>query len=61
MTKQWVSVELCNKDAESFKSYLKEHGIYFEPSSCGTYVHIEVFATSEQISAANNFLDNLAG
>lgn len=56
-----VSVELNFKDAESFKSYLKEHEIYFEPSSCGTYVHIEVFANSEQISEANNFLDNLAG
>ena len=56
-----VSVELSYEDYKSFRSYLKKHEIDFVTSGCEAGVHIEVFATSEQISAANNFLDNLAG
>lgn len=59
MTKQWVNVELTYNDYKLFRAYLKDHNIYFETFGCTVGVHVEVLATSEEIDAANSFLDTL--
>lgn len=57
--KQWYNVELSKEDAEKLKAYLKDNGIYFEPSSCYNLIHFEVKADEEELDKVNAFLSTL--
>lgn len=43
--------------AELFKSYLREHNIYFEPSELGDSVHFSCKMTEEELNQANKWIE----
>ena len=57
--KHYYSVELNKEDAEKLKAYLKDNGIYFEPSSCYNLIHFEVKVDDAELKMVNDFLENL--
>ena len=57
--KSFYNVELNNEDAEKLKAFLKENGIYFEPSACYNLVHFEVKADKMELEKVNEFLKAL--
>lgn len=57
--KHFYNVELNEKDAEKLKAYLKENGIYFEPSSCYNLIHFEVKVDEAELEMVNKFLAEL--
>ncbi len=57
--KRFYSVELNKEDAEKLKVYLKENGIYFEPSACYNLVHFEIKVNEAELAKVNAFLENL--
>lgn len=57
--KHFYNVELNKEDAEKLKAYLKDNGIYFEPSACYNLVHFEVKADEMEIEKINRFLAEL--
>ena len=57
--KRFYSVELSKEDAEKLKAYLKDNGIYFEPSSCYNLIHFEIKVDKEELEKVNIFLENL--
>lgn len=57
--KHFYNVELNKEDAEKLKAYLKENGIYFEPSSCYNLIHFEVKADEQEVEKVNKFLAEL--
>ena len=57
--KHFYNVELNKEDAEKLKTYLKENGIYFEPSSWYNLIHFEVKVDETELKKVNNFLETL--
>ena len=57
--KRFYSVELSKDNAEKLKVYLKENGIYFEPSACYNLIHFEIKADETELEKVNSFLENL--
>ena len=57
--KTWYSVELNKENAEKLKAFLKENGIYYEPSSCYNLIHFEIKADEAEAEKVNAFLENL--
>lgn len=57
--KAFYSVELSRDNAEKFKVYLKENGIYFEPSSCYNLIHFEIKVDETELEKVNGFLEKL--
>ena len=57
--KHFYSVELNKEDAEKLKAFLKENGIYFEPSACYSLIHFEVKVDEAELEKVNGFLENL--
>ena len=57
--KLFYSAELNEADAEKLKAYLKENGIYFEPSACYNLVHFEIKADETEVEKVNKFLAEL--
>ena len=57
--KQYYNVELNRDDAEKLKAYLKENGIYFEPSSCYNLIHFEIKVDEAELKMVDSFLENL--
>ena len=57
--KNFYNVELNKEDAEKLKAYLKENGIYFEPSSCYNLIHFEVKVDEKELEKVNGFLEKL--
>lgn len=57
--KHFYNVELNKEKAEKLKVYLKENGIYFEPSSCYNLIHFEIKVDKEELEKVNDFLENL--
>lgn len=57
--KHFYNVELNKEDAEKLKAYLKENGIYFEPSSCYNLVHFEIKVDKAEAEKVNKFLAKL--
>lgn len=57
--KHFYSVELNKEDAEKLKVYLKENGIYFEPSACYNLIHFEVKVDEAELEKVDGFLENL--
>ena len=57
--KHFYNVELNKEDAEKLKAYLKENGIYFEPSSCYNLVHFEIKVDELEAKKVNKFLEEL--
>lgn len=57
--KHFYNVELNEKDAEKLKAYLRENGIYFEPSSCYNLIHFEIKVDEAEAEKVNKFLAEL--
>lgn len=57
--RHWLSTELEPPIAGPLKSFLRDRGIKFEPSSCGNLIHFEVFATPDEAMEIDNFIDSL--
>lgn len=57
--KHFYNVELNKEDAEKLKAYLKDNGIYFEPSSCYNLIHFEVKVDEMELEKVNKFLAEL--
>lgn len=57
--KRFYSVELNKEDAEKLKVYLKENGIYFEPSACYNLVHFEIKVDEAELEKVNKFLEEI--
>ena len=54
--KRFYNVELNKEDAEKLKVYLKENGIYFEPSACYNLIHFEIKVDEAELDKVNKFL-----
>lgn len=57
--RHWYSLELNKEKASIFKEYLRKHNILYEPSECFNLIHFQCFMTMDEVSAANEYLDNL--
>lgn len=57
--KNFYNVEFNKEDAEKLKAYLKENGIYFEPSSCYNLIHFKVKVDETELKKVNDFLETL--
>lgn len=57
--KHFYNAELNKEDAEKLKVYLKENGIYFEPSACYNLIHFEIKADEAELENINKFLAGL--
>lgn len=57
--KRFYNAELNKEDAEKLKAFLKENGIYFEPSACYNLVHFEIKADEMELEMVNKFLAEL--
>lgn len=57
--RNFYNVELNKDDAEKLKAYLKENGIYFEPSSCYNLIHFEIKVDETEFKKVNEFLEGL--
>ena len=57
--KRFYNAELNKEDAEKLKAYLKENGIYFEPSDCYNLIHFEIKADEAELKKVNEFLKTL--
>ena len=61
--KTWYAVELADELANSLRVWLKEHGISYETSACGTpalpRTHFEMYMDEETSEICQNFLDEL--
>lgn len=61
--KTWYAVELADELANSLRVWLKEHGISYETSACGTSVHplthFEMYMDEETAELCDNFLEEL--
>lgn len=57
--RKYFNVELNKDDAEKLKVFLKEKGIYFEPSSCYNLIHFEIKVNEEELKIVDEFLDSL--
>lgn len=55
----YYNVELTKGDAEKLKAFLKENGIYYEPSSCYNLIHFEIKVNEAELKMVNDFLDAL--
>ena len=58
--KLWYSVELAKDKSDIFKEYLHKNNIRFEPSECYNLIHFECCMTTDELKAANEFLEGLA-
>lgn len=56
---KFYSVELDKVSAEKLKAFLKEKGIYFEPSSCYNLVHFEIKLSKDKLQEVEEFLNTL--
>lgn len=57
--KYFYNVELNYENAEKLKVYLKENGIYFEPSACYNLVHFEIKVNEMELVKVNKFLETI--
>lgn len=57
--RKFYNVELNKDEAEKLKVYLKENGIYFEPSACYNLIHFEIKVDEAELKMVNDFLENL--
>lgn len=57
--KRFYGVELNKEDAEKLKVYLKENGIYFEPSACYNLIHFEIKVDEAELEKVNKFLEEI--
>ena len=57
--KHFYNAEINKEDAEKLKAYLKENGIYFEPSACYNLIHFEIKADETELEKVNKFLETL--
>lgn len=57
--RRWVSTDVEKPIAWKLKDYLRNNGIYFEPSSNGNLVHFEVKANAQEVRQINDFIDSL--
>lgn len=55
----WVHTELPRDMAEKFKIYLRDNGIYFEPSEAYNLIHFACKMNRDEMRAANDFIDSI--
>lgn len=55
--RKFYNVELNKDKAEKLKVYLKENGIYFEPSACYDLIHFEIKVDEAELKMVNEFLE----
>lgn len=56
---KWYNVELNQHESILLKGFLNDNFVQYESSGCGNMVHFEIYASKEQASAINAFLDTL--
>ena len=54
--REYYNLALTKPRAETFKEYLRENDIPFEPSECYNLIYIACFMTPEEVEAANEFI-----
>ena len=55
---KWYNVELFDaQEICHLKAFLKEAGLEFESSGCGTGTHFEIFASEMEAAKVNIFLE----
>lgn len=62
MKRKWMGVNLKKEDAPSFKRFLFEEGISYEPSEMGNrgnLIHFEVFVNPEEMGICNDFIEGI--
>lgn len=57
--RKWMGVNLKKEDAPSFKRFLFEEGINYEPSERGNLIHFEVFVNPEEMGICNDFIEEI--
>ena len=57
--KHFYNVELNKQEADKLKAFLKDNGIYFEPSECYNLIHFEIKADETELEKVNKFLAEL--
>ena len=57
--RKFYNVELNKVDAEKLKAYLKDNGIYFEPSACYNLIHFEIKVNEAELQMVNDYLGKL--
>lgn len=48
---------MTKTEADSFKKYLNEHDIYFEPSEIGDSVYLSCTMSDEELVQANKWIE----
>lgn len=57
--KQFYNVALNQEQAKQLNLYLKQNGIYFEPSACYNLVHFEIKMNEAEFKKVNKFIEKL--
>ena len=57
--RKWYNVELLKDNAKLLNGYLKNHGIYFEPSEAGDLIHFECYMNEIEAQLVNEFLERM--
>ena len=58
MKKRWYNVETSNKELkDSLKQFLRRHNLVYEVSGLGSYYHIEILLSPEEVKLVNEFLE----
>lgn len=56
---KWYNIELTKVISGELKCFLHERNIVFETSGCGDLVHFEIYASKNQATMIDLFLDTL--
>ena len=60
MKKRWYNLETSSKELkDSLKQFLRQHDIVLEVSGLGSYYHIEILLSPEEVKLVNEFLYDL--
>lgn len=54
--RRWYGFEMSKRDAEKFREYLTDSGIYFEPSSAYNIIHFECKMSNEELYFAEQWI-----
>lgn len=61
--KTWYAVELNHDNANALRAWLKNNGVSYETSACGTravpMTHFEMFMDKETADICQEFIDKL--
>lgn len=57
MSKKWWNCVVDRETSDKYKAYLRERGIYFEPSEYGENIYISLLASDEEAAAFNEWIE----